>query len=234
MRTEKEVQLDTLAVETETSTQEPTQGAPQGQAAPKKKKGWIFYVIIALILLLIFSLRLYVKKVYSGVEVKGSSMFTTLKDGDELLMKRAKYEKAERGDIIVVDVEGYAEFQGSNTKYLIKRLIAIEGDSLYCEDGQIYIRYAGEEEYQPLDEPYARYVDEKGKENKAIYDFGIYTVGEGEIFFLGDNRNDSCDSRYGVDGGSHLKNKLYKEKDIYGIVPTWAIKHQNILRKIFF
>ncbi len=234
MISEDEVQFNSPTEDVQPS--QATEIESDGQATPKKKKrkGWIFYVIVVLVLLLIFSFRIYVKKVYMGVEVEGNSMFTTLEDGDELLMKYSKYEKAERGDIIVVDVREYPEFKGGNTKYLIKRLIAVEGDSLYCEDGQIYICYSGEQAYQPLDEPYARYVDDKGKENKNVYDFGVYTVGEGEIFFLGDNRNHSCDSRYGIEGGSHLKDKLYKEDDIYGVVPTWAIKHQKIIGKIFF
>ena len=57
-------------------------------------------------------------------------------------------------------------------------------------------------------------------------------MGEGEIFFLGDNRNISMDSRYKEDM-SHL-DRLYKETDIYGIVPQWAIDKQEDLEKIFF
>ena len=56
----------------------------------------------------------------------------------------------------------------------------------------------------------------------------------GEIFFLGDNRLNSCDSRYQEYGGSHLKDKLYKATDVYGVVPEWALEHQEILAKIFF
>ena len=139
-------------------------------------------------------------------------------------------EGIERGDIIVVSVGGYEECSSITGGYLIKRLIAIEGDKVKCEDGQISICYAGTNEYVPLPEPYAYYT------NAENYDFQEqeYEVGEGEIFFLGDNRNNSCDSRYKEWGGSHLKGKLYKATDVYGVVPEWAIKYSETLEKIFF
>ena len=95
----------------------------------------------------------------------------------------------------------------------------------------MYIQYAGCDGYEKLDEPYAHY---RSAYDKQSYDFGPYKVGEGEIFFLGDNRNNSVDSRYGVTQGSHLPNRLYKTEDIFGIVPEWAIQNQEILEKIFF
>lgn len=130
---------------------------------------------------------------------------------------------AERGDVIVVDVRSYGdEYDFGNTQFLIKRLIAVEGDTVYCEDGEVYIRYAGTEEFVPLDEPYIP--------DGEIYSFGPYEVGTDEIFFLGDNRLNSKDSRY-KEGLSHL-DCLYKESDIYGIVPDWAIKYKEILKYI--
>ena len=71
-----------------------------------------------------------------------------------------------------------------------------------------------------LNEPYAYH--------KWNYDFALYEVGEGEIFFLGDNRTNSYDSRY-QEGNSHLKT-LYKADDIYGVVPDWAIRHKKFLK----
>ena len=193
----------------------------------KEERSTRKFLLVVAILLSLFLVVLYGwRATYGGVEVDGASMNRTLKDGDMLLLRYCNFgAKAERGDVIVVDVRGYEEC--GNTKFLIKRLIAVEGDSLYCEDGQIYIRYAGTEEFVALQETYAYYT------HKYDYDFAQYDVQEGEVFFLGDNRNNSLDSRY-QEGKSHLTDALYRETDIYGIVPTWAIKYQSVFEKIFF
>ena len=137
--------------------------------------------------------------------------------------------EADYGDIIVVYVGDYPEFQGeSQPDFLIKRLIAKEGDTVKCKDGQVSVRYKGDAEFTVLNEPYATYFY-----GANSYDFAEYEVGEGEIFFLGDNRQMSLDSRY-KENGSKLKDRLYKEEDIYGIVPNWAVRNEKILKFLFF
>ena len=184
-----------------------------------------FYGVILCVLTLILAFHTYWTMSFGGVTVSGSSMRNTLYSGEQLLMKYTDGTDAKRGDVIVVYVGDYKEFN-DGTEYLIKRLIAVEGDHVKCTDGEISIQYGGVGKWQALYEPYARYIDKDG------YDFAEYVVGEGEVFFLGDNRNNSMDSRY-KEGGSRLS-CLYKEEDIVGIVPKWAIKYQNVLAKIFF
>ena len=125
---------------------------------------------------------------FGGVTVSGDSMNLTLSDQEQLLMKYVRDGKGlDYGDVIVVHVEDYPEFSIPNqnlseahkTKYLIKRLIAKEGDRVRCEDGHVEILYKGEKKWVELDEPYAYYMD------REIYDFAEYYVGEGQIFFLG-------------------------------------------------
>ena len=185
-----------------------------------------FYSILLFIVAVLFSFNAYWTMNFGGVTVSGHSMDKTLYTGEQLLMKYVDGREAKRGDVIVVYVGNYPEFT-DGTEYLIKRLIAIEGDQVKCTDGQISIKYAGTQEWVDLYEPYAYYT------NKANYDFNTYTVDEGEVFFLGDNRNSSTDSRYNQPSGSRLDD-LYKVEDIIGIVPSWAIKYQSVLEKILF
>ena len=195
------------------------------------KKTGIFFLVVLCCLFFVLAFRIYFTNTYSGVQVSGSSMAQTLYSGEQLLMKNTDGSDAERGDVIVVYVGGYKEFADTSTQYLIKRLIAVEGDKGRCSQGNGEICYAGTDEWKLLDEPYAYYM-QSHTQSKATYNFGEYVVGEGEVFFLGDNRHNSQDSRY-KEGYSHL-NGLYKRSDIVGIVPQWAIDNQKTLEKIFF
>lgn len=178
-----------------------------------------FYGILIVIVIAALSFRMYWTNTFGGVYVDGESMSPTLHTGDELLMKYGS--DAERGDVIVVDVRKY---HIAGTQFLIKRLIAVEGDAVYCENSRIYIRYTGTEEFVPYDDPHGNYA------GNLHCDFALYEVGENEIFFLGDNRTNSKDSRY-REGLSHLDG-LYTVDDIYGVVPEWAIEYKNILKYI--
>ncbi len=203
---------------------------------PSKKSGYTFYIVICALIILIFGFRIWFANTYGRVQVSGNSMNQTLLDGETLFMKLVHNgEGLERGDVIVVDVSEYPEVNsdGKQVQFLIKRLIAIEGDRVKCQDGQISICYAGTDEYVPLEESYAYYGGMIGKD-ETDYDFKEYTVGEGEIFFLGDNRLNSVDSRYQEHGGSHLKDSLYKATDVYGVVSQWAIDNREFLDMLFF
>ena len=194
----------------------------------ERKSNSRFFLSVLGLLIVFTGLRIFWVQNFGGIVVDGASMRKTLSDGDKLLVRYMKDGVvANRGDVIIVDTRDYPEC--GNTDFLIKRLIAIEGDKVKCEDGKLYICYAGQSEYTYLEESYAYYCF-----NKADYDFFEYVVGEGEIFFLGDNRQNSKDSRYGLIGGSHLDDRLYRAEDIYGIVPNWAIEKKGILEFLFF
>ncbi len=199
-----------------------------------------FFLVLAVIVLAFLGLRYYWVNHFGGVQVDGWSMKKTLASGEQLIMEyTGEGKRAVRGDIIVVQVDGYEEVKAENEgkpdsrrlKFLIKRLIAVEGDAVRCTDGQVEIKYAGTDEFVALDEPYAYYPTLTAKQG---YDFAEYIVGKGEVFFLGDNRTNSMDSRYKEEKGSHLNGRLYKEADIIGVVPSWALRYQVILEKIFF
>lgn len=173
------------------------------QKQKKRKSDFRFIVVlafIALIMAIIATLNTYV---FFNVVVDGSSMRPTLSSGDVLVANRqAGYE---RGSIVVIG--GVKEY------WLIKRVIAVEGDNVEIKEGRVYIN--GNE----LDEPYlssSAYTDE--------LDWETCTLGEDEIFYLGDNRTNSSDSRsYGV----------CKERNIVGVVEGWSLSIRGLNKIIY-
>lgn len=131
-------------------------------------------VSLGMVLLFTFVLRL--------IRVDGESMRETLQDGDVLVaVSRFLAGDLEQGDIVIVRDEYFKDGQP-----IVKRVIATEGRTVDIdfEAGIVYV------DGEALDEPYTReptYQDE-GTE------FPL-TVPEGELFLLGDNRNNSEDSR---------------------------------------
>ena len=107
-------------------------------------------------------------------------MENTLSDGDNLIVDKLTYRFSDpkRYDIIVFP------YQYEDNTYFIKRIIGLPGETVQIVDGTIYIN--GE----VLDESYGREV----MKNSGMAADPI-TLGEDEYFVLGDNRNDSTDSR---------------------------------------
>lgn len=137
---------------------------------------------------------LIVNFVGQRTEVVGSSMESTLSDGDNLIVDKITYrfQDPERYDIIVFP------FQYEANTYYIKRIIGMPGETVRIDsDGVIYINDKELKEY------YGR---------EIITDPGIarneITLGEDEYFVMGDNRNNSTDSREASVGNIHRKNIL--------------------------
>lgn len=111
--------------------------------------------------------------------VNGVSMQPTLSDGDNLIVDKLSYRfrNPDRFDIIV--------FPQGDGRYFIKRIIGLPGENVRIdEDGSIYI------DGEKLSESYGKEVIQ----NPGLAKDGI-ELGADEYFVLGDNRNDSMDSR---------------------------------------
>jgi len=109
------------------------------------------------------------------------SMEPTIMTGDRVLAEKISYRFADpqRGDIVVFD-----DPMGQHPQ-LIKRVIAVEGQTVDIQDGQVLINGA------PIDEPYLHGVDtQPGTEALPL------TIPEGQVWLMGDNRPNSGDSRY--------------------------------------
>ncbi len=143
----------------------------------KEAAVWIVEILIVMLIA--------VTMVYFGgirTSVVGQSMSETLNNGDEVLVNRFTYilTDPKPNDIIVFLPNG-----NEKSHYYVKRVIAVPGDTVLIQNGEVYVN----------GEPFAEEVDVS-----AIEDAGLageeMTLGNDEYFVLGDNRNNSEDSRY--------------------------------------
>ena len=114
--------------------------------------------------------------------VNGQSMENTLEDGDNLIVDKLSYRfrDPERYDIIIFP--GPEEF--GQHPYYIKRIIGMPGETVQIKDGKVYIN----DSETPLDDSFVS--------ETPLGSFGPYEVPENCYFMMGDNRNNSKDSRY--------------------------------------
>lgn len=144
---------------------------------------WVESLVFALLIV-----QLVLIFVFRVVMVDGTSMTNTLQDGDRLIMTHVAYEP-ERDDVIVLDSK-------VADKILIKRVIGIEGDKVVVDYNKNHV-YVNDEEISN------DHIKEIMRDNVIYFD-GAYRVADGvyeynvpddTVFVMGDNRNDSKDSR---------------------------------------
>lgn len=146
-------------------------------------KSELFNWADALVTALIFIVLLFALVVRtSGVD--GLSMYPTLNDRDQLLISHLFYTP-KKGDIVVIRKESFM------SEPIVKRIIATEGDKIDI-DFERHIVYVNDE---ALDEPYIN------APTARSFDMTFpSTVPKGCIFVMGDNRNESTDSRNSMVG----------------------------------
>jgi len=146
-------------------------------------------------------------------EVQGSSMETTLSNGDQLIVDKLSYrfQDPQRFDIIVFP------YRYEKDVYYIKRIIGLPGETIQIDlDGDIYI------DGEILEESYGREViRDPGRAIEPI------VLGEDEYFVLGDNRNNSSDSRVEAVSNIH-RNEIIGRAfiRIYPFSEFGILKHQ--------
>lgn len=114
--------------------------------------------------------------------IPSGSMENTIMPKDRVIGNRLAYlfSEPERGDIVIF------KYPDDETQLFVKRIIGLPGETVTIEDAKVYI---GEEQIR-LEEPYLK--------EEWVIDNGSYTfeIPEGSYLMLGDNRNNSKDSRY--------------------------------------
>ncbi|MCF0142589.1 MAG: signal peptidase I [Parasporobacterium sp.] len=146
------------------------------------------FVIIAMIVALLYTFVLGVTR------VEGESMVPSYQDDQTVWFLRLKKDY-QWGEVVAIHLP--------DGKELIKRVIAIPGDTIDIHDGEVYLN--GEKLY----EPYIQGVTEPNNEMPADFTYPI-TLGEDEYFVMGDNREHSSDSRvYGIIHISQFKGEVF-------------------------
>lgn len=138
--------------------------------------------------------------------VSGKSMYPTLHNKQILIMEKASkmFNNLDRGDIISFK----AGKNGDKNIYFIKRIIGIPGDTIEIKDGQVFVNNSLQDEEYIADGILTETVD--SSELKV-------TLKDNEYFVLGDNRENSVDSRFEEIGIVH-KNQIISTK-LFSIFP---------------
>ena len=144
-------------------------------------RDYLVLIAIALSIAILFTRFIAIRSV-----VDGSSMNPTLTDRDNVLVNRVTYAFSEpqRFDIVVF------ELKSEPGTFYIKRVIGLPGETVTIRDGEVYINGARLEGDVYGNAPVRR----PGRAAEGV------TLGEGEYFVMGDNRNNSLDSRFNEPG----------------------------------
>jgi signal peptidase I len=179
--------------------------APSEPSAPFKKsvpREYLESVVVAVILALF--IRTFVVQAF---KIPTGSMETNLLIGDHLLVNKVVYSPSlgpfeagmlpkrpiRRGDVVVF------KFPEDPTRDFIKRVVGLPGEAVEIHDKTVLV------DGKPLEEPYARFIEAPLRKDDPEYGlrvesgrgtWGPETVPEGKLFVLGDNRDNSRDSRY--------------------------------------
>ena len=169
----------------------------------------ILYNMAIIAVTFVFIMLLVFNALYTRIYVVGSSMQHTLKGAPSISKAGGDYVyicefiEPNYGDIVVIDV---------GNRNLIKRVIALGGDTVRLDNGVLYLN--GE----LVEEPY---ISPENNTDMRKNTFPEITVEEGYVFCMGDNRDNSEDSRgqYGC----------MRVEDIVGVVTDWSMQGKAII-----
>lgn len=157
-------------------------GSTENSKEPEKKEHPLTEIIrFSLIaLLIVFPIRMFIAQPFI---VSGASMEETFQNGEYLIVDQVTYrfEEPNRGDVIIF------RYPRDPSKFFIKRVIGLPGDEISIEGNIVTIKNESHPEGAVLDEPYVHEM----KPNTYLEE----TLGDGEYFVMGDNRDQSSDSR---------------------------------------
>jgi len=177
--------------------------APEPSQREEKRSGFMRFMVDVLeTLVLSVVLFVSINLISARIRVDGASMEPTLVSGEYVIVNRLSYRlgNPRQGDIIVF------HYPVNPEEEFIKRVIGLPGDQIEVKNGSVYVNG------QILEENYLR--------ARTNY-LGTWTVPEGNLFVLGDNRNNSSDSH---DWGTvPMEYVVGKAVLVYWPPPAWGL-----------
>ncbi|HZM70991.1 MAG TPA: signal peptidase I [Candidatus Cryosericum sp.] len=168
---------------------------------PARPRRFLFDYGQAALIAMIFAL--FVRTfLFQMFKIPSASMEDTLLIGDHVLVNKfavapltlalereiLPFAPVRRGDIVIF------RYPHDPQQDYVKRVVGLPGDTIQIVQGVVYIQPSGQQGYTALDEPYAVH-KHPGEVPDNIDSFGPVAVPEGQYFAMGDNRDDSLDSR---------------------------------------
>ena len=171
-------------------------------------------ILVAVLLALL--IRTFVVQAF---KIPSGSMIPTLLVGDHILVNKFVYRfiDPKRGDVIVF------KYPVDESRDFIKRIIAVGGEDLYIKDQKIYINCKPPDgSCRPIDDPWGKWGEGFGlSESTSMH------VPPGAYFVMGDNRNNSQDSRYwGFVKRDKIKGKAFL------IYWSWDSEKDSVLERV--
>jgi signal peptidase I len=169
-------------------------GAEPAEAEPRRRRRWRqalaeTAIMILVAVLLVGLVRAFAFQIFW---IPSSSMVPTLGVYDRIVVQKAffTWRDVREGDIVVFSHPPLDHCGGPQEGDLVKRVIALPGQTIYSSGNSIYVNgRLLAEPYLPHDDPLGPPVPDASSQHP-------YRVPPGEFYMLGDNRADSCDSRY--------------------------------------
>jgi signal peptidase I len=175
----------------------PDDAAPDGPVAPDtpRTSRWLreAFIVVVIAVLVAVLLRTFVVQTFF---IPSGSMEPTLQVGDRILVNKLSYHLhgVGRGDIVVFSRPPAENCGGPEVNDLVKRVVGMPGETLSLSGGHVYV------DGRRLDESWlpssAQGVTRPGPDGTLYSLQHAYRVPANDYFVMGDNRTDSCDSRF--------------------------------------